>query len=269
MPATKYIKRRSTKTRRITVSCDYCGAEIERTPWELNYRKLHFCNRICQAKGVGERQRGDNNPAFNSAEILCGFCGKLLLVPQHAQNSYTNHFCNLRCRSQWRTIHFRGSNNPSYDGGLILENCVECFTLCRRTKSKLKRNHNRAFCSYRCYGVWRSREIVGEKHPRWSGGKIPYYGPNWRRQRRAARKRDNFTCRVCAVTELVLGKSLDVHHVIPFRRFNYVVGENSNYKPANALSNLVSLCFDCHPRVEVGKLSIESLQINKSASLLV
>jgi DEAD/DEAH box helicase domain-containing protein len=41
-----------------------------------------------------------------------------------------------------------------------------------------------------------------------------------------------------------------VHHVIPFRSFGYVPGVNENYRQANALGNLLTLCAACHQRVE-------------------
>lgn len=65
-------------------------------------------------------------------------------------------------------------------------------------------------------------------------------GPNWKRQRRAARLRDNNTCRHCGTTE---GK-LTVNHIVPFRLF-------SNYREANRLENLETLCVPCHSKADV------------------
>jgi DEAD/DEAH box helicase domain-containing protein len=42
----------------------------------------------------------------------------------------------------------------------------------------------------------------------------------------------------------------DVHHIIPFRTFGYIPGVNENYRLANALENLLTLCAACHQRVE-------------------
>ncbi|HEX8682705.1 MAG TPA: DEAD/DEAH box helicase [Ardenticatenaceae bacterium] len=76
------------------------------------------------------------------------------------------------------------------------------------------------------------------------------YGPNWRQQRVRARGRDGFRCVHCRISEDELGRELDVHHVIPFREFGFVPGQNDGYLAANELSNLISLCPTCHKRTE-------------------
>lgn len=86
------------------------------------------------------------------------------------------------------------------------------------------------------------------------------YGPNWEQQRNAARARDGYTCRHCGKPELPSltrrgaggegGRQHDVHHIVPFRAFGYIPGVNENYKQANALENLITLCAACHQRVE-------------------
>jgi DEAD/DEAH box helicase domain-containing protein len=74
------------------------------------------------------------------------------------------------------------------------------------------------------------------------------YGPNWEEQREAARKRDGYRCRTCGATER--SRQHDVHHVRPFREFGYARGQNENYKQANVLENLITLCLVCHRRAE-------------------
>lgn len=76
------------------------------------------------------------------------------------------------------------------------------------------------------------------------------YGPNWRQQRLRARARDRFRCQSCRISEEELGRELDVHHLRPFREFDYRPGENDAYLQANALDNLASLCPRCHKRSE-------------------
>ena len=75
------------------------------------------------------------------------------------------------------------------------------------------------------------------------------YGPNWQKQRNAVRARDQFKCAVCGRPETP-GRQHDVHHKIPFRKFAYMPGENENYLLANQLDNLMTVCPDCHARVE-------------------
>jgi DEAD/DEAH box helicase domain-containing protein len=78
------------------------------------------------------------------------------------------------------------------------------------------------------------------------------YGPNWETQRNAARARDGFQCVQCGKPEEG-GRQHDVHHLQPFRSFGYVPGLNDNYKLANDLSNLQTLCRACHARAETGR----------------
>lgn len=79
--------------------------------------------------------------------------------------------------------------------------------------------------------------LIGENNPRWKGGYEPYYGPDWRGQRRRALKRDDHTCQFCGTTENE--REHDVHHKISYR-----ICKN------NKLDNLVTLCRSCHTKVE-------------------
>ncbi|MGM0846858.1 MAG: HNH endonuclease, partial [Bacillota bacterium] len=73
-----------------------------------------------------------------------------------------------------------------------------------------------------------------------------YYGPNWRKQRRKARERDGFCCQMCRINETEYGMELSIHHITPFVYFD-------NYKKANNLSNLKSLCEPCHRKIHSGE----------------
>jgi DEAD/DEAH box helicase domain-containing protein len=83
----------------------------------------------------------------------------------------------------------------------------------------------------------------------WTIAPILSYGPNWTRQRHKARERDGYRCRNCGRPESP-AREHDVHHLRPFRMFDYRPGENVNFIPANRLSNLITLCSECHRRVE-------------------
>ncbi len=78
------------------------------------------------------------------------------------------------------------------------------------------------------------------------------YGPNWQRQRKAARERDGFKCSVCGRPELP-EREHDVHHKKPFRTFGYRRDENENYLQANQLDNLMTVCPECHVRIETAQ----------------
>jgi DEAD/DEAH box helicase domain-containing protein len=86
----------------------------------------------------------------------------------------------------------------------------------------------------------------------WTIAPILSYGPNWNEQRRRVRERDNYHCRGCGLVEAP-GREHDVHHVLPFRTFDYRPGHNENYLAANALANLITLCPECHHRLETAR----------------
>ncbi len=67
------------------------------------------------------------------------------------------------------------------------------------------------------------------------------YGPKWENQRKRARQRDGYRCQVCGAPEQE--RAHHVHHKTPFKMF-------SSFTQANVLENLVTLCPDCHRRVE-------------------
>ena len=67
------------------------------------------------------------------------------------------------------------------------------------------------------------------------------YGRDWTVIRDRIRLRDDFTCQVCGKKETV--SAHHVHHKIPFKSFTSI-------EKANAASNLVTLCVDCHALVE-------------------
>ncbi len=67
------------------------------------------------------------------------------------------------------------------------------------------------------------------------------YGPLWPNIRSLARARDSYRCQVCGAIENKT--AFHVHHKTPFRMFN-------SADEANKLSNLVTLCPNCHKKVE-------------------
>jgi DEAD/DEAH box helicase domain-containing protein len=74
-------------------------------------------------------------------------------------------------------------------------------------------------------------------------------GPNWAAQSERARRRDGYRCRKCGARQRP-GRKHDVHHITPFREFDWLPGVNDNYRQANALSNLITLCPSCHRKAE-------------------
>jgi DEAD/DEAH box helicase domain-containing protein len=79
------------------------------------------------------------------------------------------------------------------------------------------------------------------------------YGPGWAGIRAQVRSRDGFRCQVCGRPEAdgsgEGGREHDVHHKVPFRSFRDDQGGIDRVR-ANRLDNLVTLCPECHHKVE-------------------
>lgn len=121
---------------------------------------------------------------------------------------------------------------------------------CRRKLSEAKKGKPNKFSEEACRKMAelgrkkimeynKKHPKFGENNPNWKGGSISYYGPNWQSQRRKILERDNHICQRCGAPEN--GREHDIHHIIPFRKFGL-----ENYKEANKLNNLETLCIHCH-----------------------
>jgi 5-methylcytosine-specific restriction endonuclease McrA len=110
--------------------------------------------------------------------------------------------------------------------------CQGCGARFTRPPSRQARGAGK-FCTREC----RDRNRVGALHPQFKGRPCHHRGPNWFAQRRKAKARDGGICQHCGA------KGVDVHHIRPFRFFD-------DFRPANELSNLVTLCKPCHRKAD-------------------
>lgn len=150
--------------------------------------------------------------------------------------------------------------------GYVALVCPQCQKVFNKAQNIAKKN-DKTFCSKKCYDVWKSENLTGNKVHNWKGGKLPYYGPNWHKQRKLARERANNKCEYC---DMSTDRALDVHHIKAFRSFGYIKGQNDNYLSANDSDNLIALCFGCHRKAETGKIIIKSrLNISEKPQVLV
>jgi DEAD/DEAH box helicase domain-containing protein len=92
----------------------------------------------------------------------------------------------------------------------------------------------------------------------WVADLTGYRGRNWDVQRRRTRERDGFRCQHCGAPEKP-NRQHDIHHLRPFREFNYVPGQNEAYLEANCLENLITLCRSCHLRAEAAQMMRSAL----------
>jgi 5-methylcytosine-specific restriction endonuclease McrA len=223
---------------RALTTCPTCGKRFEYyKSWP---RK--FCSRSCSAAVNAKQNLGIEElpPAW------CEVCGEQIT----GNRSREQRFCSLACFG----VYLRRTRTGVPRPGLAKERpdlqkrVDKTCPVCGK-EFQVKESHavSRICCSRKCGAKRQEQEglTAGPKNGNFKGGYLPYYGPNWRAQRRKARQRDGYKCRRCGISEKELGRQLDVHHVKPFREFGV-----ERYHEANRLSNLLSLCNVCHKIVE-------------------
>lgn len=229
---------------RIVTQCRQCGRDVERTLSQIEVSPNPFCSRKCKGDWGKAHPRGRKI-------VQCTFCGNDIERLPYQIKARSNHFCNKQCNARWLEKQ-TGSLSPHYSS--VTVKCEQCGKEIQKPPGRLKRNKH-TFCGRACHYEYKSNVLAGDGGPNWQGGSPKFYGPNWRKQSEAARERDGYRCRVCGETQKEIDKALDVHHITPFKSFQYVPGENDNYIQANRLDNLISLCMRCHALVEIGKLA--------------
>lgn len=228
-----------------TLICPKCGQEFGCPPSEVDRRV--YCSRACQYKDMLD---GNHHNSIDWVAKECEYCGIEFSRPPSIADA--QRFCSMECFGEWQSENKRGVDNSNWKGGLVELECTQCGKI---YEVKQKDVEISRFCSVECSHQWQSENMAGPNSPHWRGGCILYYGPNWQCQKRRARKRDNYTCQLCGISEAETENRLDVHHIVSFREFGYTIGENDNYRQANRLENLVTLCASCHRKVEHGSFS--------------
>lgn len=239
------------KTTKVDVPCFTCKKVLKLRPSEI--AEHNFCSHKCR----GEWQKGQTgslSPHYKGPiAVQCSFCGKTLeRIPAKIKRA-KYHFCDTSCHGNWRKTQ-TGSLSPRYDDGKIEIKCSYCNKEITKYRCRVVK-HKFHFCDKKCSSEWR-KTLTGESSNRYKGGYTGYYGPDWLKQSRAARKRDSYCCQACGKPQKINKRALDVHHVIPFRNFGYIPKQNENHVAANSIDNLVSLCQSCHGKLESGKLSL-------------
>lgn len=205
-------------------TCEVCG-KTDRAMYE----DRRFCSNKCEAKYREER-----------ATFTCEWCGvEKECLPNELEQK---RFCSQDCHGEWQAKHRAGENHPCWQGGLVEIECHNCGGSAKRYRNEAEDNTNR-FCSKDCFYEWHQGENAGN----WKGGHDHNYGHTWPKQREKALERDGYTCRACGMDEQghfeKYGRQLEVHHVIPFRKFDEEIA-------ANSLENLVTVCKACHGKYE-------------------
>ena len=227
-----------------------CKGEYDKTPDYIQQKK-ELADRYCNEyqKHIIKR---------------CKFCGKEFEVDgEHKKKQ----FCCPECVRQYRRTQSSLFKQKCENCGKIISQegrlykvkyCDECLPKIRRDNQIKRietecgychkslyvipsRYHKNEFCycGVDCMSKHYSEIYAGENSPTWQGGKGHHYTGGFWTQRNKARKRDDYTCQRCGVTEKEFGQQMSVHHIKNYRLF-------SNKTEANELDNLICLCEKCH-----------------------
>lgn len=227
-------------------------ADATRLKWGRETTCSRQCSYLLRAKNLSKTQRLD-----------CPICGdEFTVVPSRIRRAKYTPVCSRNClykgrslgiikrevrepyrttlssRQAWQEAAMQRRGKPRKQKPAIIFTCEICGKIVSIPHSKIGARKFR-FCSPKCTRLG----LSGKGNPAWRGGHKRYYGPNWCSQRRAARKRDNYICQRCDKTTKETKRSLDVHHKIPFNQCK-------DYKEANQLANLITLCHTCHQYIE-------------------
>lgn len=161
----------------------------------------------------------------------------------------------LACNEEFQVMYHRRNNKKTcskecFKRLCTLVNLTGQYHLCDMcdkpiylVKSSLNK-HN--FCSKECdHKYRRDVESLGATL-RGDTPRKKYYGKHWYRISKSVRKSQDFSCFDCGIHEKEYGKSLSVHHIIPFVTFDSIT-------EANKRENLVGLCEPCHRKRHSGE----------------
>ena len=170
----------------------------------------------------------------------CIICGKELSKSKYKlckSCSFKNQFV-----QKIRTHH--GKNNPNWKGGEV-PHCIDC-------DKKIKN-----YYAKRCKSCARIEQYKNPKnHPQYLDGKSkePYTLEFNEQLKESIRKRDNYECQNCNITEeehlIVIGMNLPVHHI------DY---DKNNCKE----NNLITLCVSCNVRANYNRNYWQDFYKNK------
>lgn len=121
------------------IVCERCGKTFSINIAQTTRR---FCSKKCRGAWMGEQQRGENHPAWNSKEQKCLQCGKTIYVTLKFIERGWGLFCDRKCQSLWQV----GENCPAWRGGKSFEPYPSDFNT--RLKSKIK-SRDKGLCA-RC-----------------------------------------------------------------------------------------------------------------------
>ncbi len=237
------------KANRVTLTCQQCGEMFELAKSNAKARK--YCSQACytQAQLVPRE------------ELTCHTCGNIFVRRKGESKGYCSRKCwSARTGTGLRVIATCQECKKPFDVLNHKQRKHKYCSMACQAKANEKRHREctcevcgngfnvhafrktARFCSQECSYIGRQ----GSGSPVWRGGSIGWYGTNWSTQRKKALERDHHQCQLCPSEKKT--KSPLVHHLIALRLFK------GDWKKANRLKNLITLCRSCHGKVESGSI---------------
>lgn len=218
-----------------------------------------------------------HNESLVEKELTCSSCGDSFTRPEYDVVEADNYYCSYECRKnigQHECPHDDCNYTSDSEFGIkqhhkrshgvslttIEIECDNCGEKFKRQRSKDK-YFDGSFCSKSCRAEHTGNKlsqkrtgdgnpmygVTGDDHHNYKGGYGQNYGKGWLEARRKAIDRDDEQCVDCGMIRSEhydeYGFDLEVHHKTPIRTFN-------DTEEANELSNLVTLCVNCHQKRE-------------------
>jgi len=210
--------------------CDNCGEFFERRDSRIRHDENMFCSREC------------NNNFVEQVELECEYCGSVFSKPPSIAKN--RKYCSRSCTNKAKLeADYTGEDHHFWKDNKVVLDCEQCGSQYQEYNYRESRSR---YCSKDCFYEGHGEEFSGENHPRYTGYG-GYYGSDWNEQREKVLERDNHRCRACGMTQEQhkqrYSKSLEVHHVVPLRKFDDPID-------ANSLGNLVTACMGCHRKYE-------------------
>jgi ribosomal protein L31 len=251
----------------LTKECQQCGKYFQ--VWDYRKHTAKYCSPKCRNDFIKSNHITKGKHYKEFIILKCLQCKEEFQVYPYRKNA---KFCSKKCYGEWRTQNMKGKRHPRYKGKKIIvcKHCGKEFKICstinqtycsknchyeanKKERIELKckncgklfnslESKNRKFCSDQCFFEYN----IGKNHHNWQGGisKLPYSFNFNTTLKEKIRKRDNYTCQLCGITEeehlIVFGKALTVHHI--------------DYNKQNCKEeNLTALCIGCNSRVNFNR----------------
>lgn len=103
----------------LTVSCDSCGDDVEKYPYELEGKNNIFCDKECHRQFQLDQPTEEHN-SYEGGKISvdCSYCGERNVKevwPKRMKQD--NFFCDMKCLGKFNEHRYSGEGNPNFKGG--------------------------------------------------------------------------------------------------------------------------------------------------------